>query len=299
MPELPEVEAARRLLEEHCVGKTITAATAADDDKVISGVDPRALEAALVGRRLAAARRLGKHLWLEFGPGEPCLLLHFGMTGGSAVRGKGGAHYQRYTVECGESQWPPRFTKLELRFDDGTAWAFADSRRFARVKLQTDPQVQAPLNALGWDPLLSMPPLEAFAAAVAAQLMLTRDITFKGGDHDGFGEAALYGQPEAGGAGAEPVRFASRLPGLPADHLLNVGGPPLVNRVGRPRKDAHGHSVRVPKPAGVNGKAIRNHMLTILQRMKAMEHCGDGGPVQAAISAWERELGAWQPRGRR
>jgi formamidopyrimidine-DNA glycosylase len=32
MPELPEVEAARRILEEHCVGREITLVDAAVDD---------------------------------------------------------------------------------------------------------------------------------------------------------------------------------------------------------------------------------------------------------------------------
>jgi formamidopyrimidine-DNA glycosylase len=32
MPELPEVEAARRILEEHCVGREITLVDAAEDE---------------------------------------------------------------------------------------------------------------------------------------------------------------------------------------------------------------------------------------------------------------------------
>lgn len=64
MPELPEVEAARRALQEHCVGKRIVKCAAADDTKVIDGVSPDRLEAALVGRTIAAARRKGKNLWL-------------------------------------------------------------------------------------------------------------------------------------------------------------------------------------------------------------------------------------------
>ena len=65
MPELPEVEVARRALEEHCVGKRIVRCVAADDTKVIDGVAPERLEASLVGRTIAAARRKGKNMWLE------------------------------------------------------------------------------------------------------------------------------------------------------------------------------------------------------------------------------------------
>jgi hypothetical protein len=134
--------------------------------------------------------------------------------------------------------------------------------------------------------------------------VLLKDISFmnplmKGGDHAGFGEAALCGQTQAGGAAAEPVRFGARLPGLPEDHLLNVVGPPLKNRPGRPPNTDRGHRLRLPKTAGVDGKAIRDCMLAILREMKAIDHCSDDGPTIAAISAWERELEGWQPRGRR
>jgi formamidopyrimidine-DNA glycosylase len=64
MPELPEVEVARLALEEHCVGKRIVRCAAADDTKVIDGVAPERLEASLVGRTIAAARRKGKNMWL-------------------------------------------------------------------------------------------------------------------------------------------------------------------------------------------------------------------------------------------
>lgn len=65
MPELPEVEAARRALEEHCVGKKITKSTVADDPKVIDGVSPKDFEAALVGKTIVSAHRKGKNMWLQ------------------------------------------------------------------------------------------------------------------------------------------------------------------------------------------------------------------------------------------
>lgn len=193
MPELPEVEAARRLLQAECVGKRITAAVAADDDKVIDGINPRELEAALAGRTVVAANRLGKQLWLDLGPG-PALLLHFGMTGGIVVRGKGGAHYQRYKVT--DEEWPPKFVRLQLEFEDGTQWAFADSRRFGRIKMVRDPLTHPPLSALGWDPLLSMPALEDFVAAVGAQRRaikaLLLDQSFSAGIGNWVADETLY-----------------------------------------------------------------------------------------------------------
>ena len=46
--------------------------------EVISGVSPAALQAGLEGRTVEAAKRLGKHLWLELGTHSPALLMHFG-----------------------------------------------------------------------------------------------------------------------------------------------------------------------------------------------------------------------------
>lgn len=65
MPELPEVEAARRAIEEHCIGKKIKKAIIADDSKVIDGVSPSDFVAALVGKTIVSALRKGKNLWLQ------------------------------------------------------------------------------------------------------------------------------------------------------------------------------------------------------------------------------------------
>ena len=77
MPELPEVEAARRAIEEHCVGKVIKKAVIADDTKVIDGVSPSDFEASLLGKTILSAHRKGKHLWLCL-DSPPFPAFHFG-----------------------------------------------------------------------------------------------------------------------------------------------------------------------------------------------------------------------------
>jgi formamidopyrimidine-DNA glycosylase len=194
MPELPEVEAARKLLELHCVGKRITLVNAVVDDKVFEGVPPEEISAALINKTPLAARRLGKHCYLDFGPSDPALLLHLGMTGGTVVRGKGGAHYQRYSVD--DTTWPPKFLRLELHFADGTQWAFCDSRRFARIRLIKDPLNSAPLMGLGWDPLLSWPSLPEFSAALTKQRRAIKavllDQSFTAGVGNWVADEVLY-----------------------------------------------------------------------------------------------------------
>lgn len=65
MPELPEVETARRAIEDNCIGKKIVRAIIADDSKVIDGVSPVDFKASLEGKTIVAANRKGKNMWIE------------------------------------------------------------------------------------------------------------------------------------------------------------------------------------------------------------------------------------------
>jgi len=137
VPELPEVEAARRLAARVAVGRRIARVWCAADPIVFESPPPR-VRAALEGRRVRAARRHGKHLWLELDRG-PALLMHFGMTGGLHVPD---APPVRLMSSRGAPRrgWPPRFAKLRLVFTDGAELALADGRRLGRVRLRRDPR---------------------------------------------------------------------------------------------------------------------------------------------------------------
>ncbi|XP_062192334.1 formamidopyrimidine-DNA glycosylase-like isoform X2 [Phragmites australis] len=133
MPELPEVEAARRALEEHCVGKRIARCAAADDTKVIDGVAPVRLEAALVGKTIAAAQRKGKNLWLAL-DSPPYPTFQFGMAGAIYIKGVELGKYKRSAVSPTE-EWPSKYSKLFVEMDDGLEFSFTDKRRFAKIRL--------------------------------------------------------------------------------------------------------------------------------------------------------------------
>jgi len=168
MPELPEVEAARLLAAEHLVGKTLTSVRAADDVKLFGPAAGKDFSA-LVGRTLTSTGRHGKNMWLSFGgkgeaapttststPTSLSLAFHFGMTGSLAVRGVGRVQYVN-SGPIDNAVWPPPFTKLELEFSDGkgggkggkgggntTVSAYADPRRFGKVRLVADPRAGLP-----------------------------------------------------------------------------------------------------------------------------------------------------------
>jgi formamidopyrimidine-DNA glycosylase len=141
MPELPEVEAARRRTQRVLAGRRLVAVAAQEDPVVFAGGSGRRVAQALRGRRVDSVQRKGKHLWLELDR-RPWLALHFGMTGGLQVD-RGGER--------------PRFWKLELVTDQGRRVVYADARRFGRIRLQQDPQREPPISELGFDPLHDLP----------------------------------------------------------------------------------------------------------------------------------------------
>jgi formamidopyrimidine-DNA glycosylase len=162
VPELPEVEAARRAAHRVAAGRRIVEAHVADDPIVFEGVPPARVRAALVGRRVKAVRRHGKHLWFELDR-RPWPCLHFGMTGGiHANRAHPGRAPRRAVRLVSDGRvsrpdWPPRFTKLHLRFADGGELALADGRRLGRIRLRQDPPAEPPISVLGFDAWRALP----------------------------------------------------------------------------------------------------------------------------------------------
>ncbi|XP_021826678.1 formamidopyrimidine-DNA glycosylase isoform X5 [Prunus avium] len=152
MPELPEVEAARRAIEENCLGKKITKALIADDPKVIDGVSRADFEASLLGKTIVSAHRKGKNLWLRL-DSPPFPSFQFGMAGAIYIKGVAVTKYKRSAVKDTD-EWPSKYSKLFVELDDGLEFSFTDKRRFARVRLLKDPASVPPISELGPDALL-------------------------------------------------------------------------------------------------------------------------------------------------
>jgi len=128
MPELPEVEAARRLLTRSAVGRRIVKVHCAPDSIVFQGVSTARIRRALLGRRVAVGAPATASTSAR--ARSPSLAVAFtsGCSGGIEVRGR---RRQRLVMEgrrAHEGQWPPRFLKLHLTLDDGGEVAFRDAR---------------------------------------------------------------------------------------------------------------------------------------------------------------------------
>ena len=193
MPELPEVEATRLLLVKHARGHIVVDVIGGRDDKLFEGASEADVRGAFVGRRVEEARRLGKQFWLELSGGGATPVMHLGMTGqiwvkledgsvdavayvrdvGNGKTGKNGEDEDEEgepAPAAAAAPWPPRFCKIELALSSGARVAFCDARRFARVRLVpagADPLAVPPLSRLGFDPVLSMPPLARFRELLA------------------------------------------------------------------------------------------------------------------------------------
>lgn len=156
MPELPEVENARRLLLRWFEGRRVVEAEA-DATRVFRGADPRAF-ARLTGR-LEALERRGKYLLFTFEGGRG-LLGHLGMTGKFVRRPAG--HVEPYS-------------RARFRLDDGHVVHLRDPRLFGRLEPVPASRLAGleSVRALGRDPLvdgLSAADLEAALGASRQEL---------------------------------------------------------------------------------------------------------------------------------
>ncbi len=165
MPELPEVERARRLVERVAVGRRILQAHCAEDEIVLVGVTPSAMARALTGRVITASHRRGKQLWWALDE-RPWPLFHFGMTGQFVTPQAGPLRLAADGKRALDRSWPPRFCKILVVLDDGTELAMTNARRLGRIRLQHDPEREPPIASLGFDPLYELPSAAAFAAAL-------------------------------------------------------------------------------------------------------------------------------------
>jgi formamidopyrimidine-DNA glycosylase len=151
MPELPEVESAREVIERAALGRVIVDVDDSDSYECRPH-RPGEIRAALTGRRLTRVHRQGKSMWCDTSgtaqspaPG-PALGIHLGMSGkiviadGHGGEVEGGDYWRR-----GRASGDHRFSRFSLTFFDGGALILVDPRRLGRVRL--DP----PVEGLGSD----------------------------------------------------------------------------------------------------------------------------------------------------
>ena len=116
MPELPEVEQARRYLERNALDRRIFSVDLFDGG-VLQDIDPEAFRQGLAGRTMTTAGRRGKQMFIGLDDGA-FLTIHLGMTGDLIVD---------------KDSSIPRYTRIAFRFEGGISLFYSDQRKFGAV----------------------------------------------------------------------------------------------------------------------------------------------------------------------
>ena len=162
MPELPEVESARAVIERGGLRRRIVDVD--DSDSYVCRPHlPGEIRHALLGSELLTAMRRGKSMWCQVGPAAEGLTLgiHLGMSGKIVIASPdgtetdGGDYWER-----GRQPGDYRWARFAVTFADGGRLMLVDPRRLGRVRLNP------PVEELGPDAQLITP--AQFRAALAA-----------------------------------------------------------------------------------------------------------------------------------
>ncbi len=218
MPELPEVEAARRLLERTLKGRRISGAECAPDEIVLMGGPAQAVAERLEGAVVEGVGRHGKTFWINL-EGRGAVCGHLGMSG-SVARIEGEATTAvNYKQNKGGGIGPdgrPKYLKLWLPVE-GMAAAMMDPRRLARIWPADEPMKHPKLIGLGPDAYTDLPNASEFQSALAKRrtpvkaLLLNQ--TFLAGIGNWIADEVLY-QAEIA-----PARHAATLSSVEAEQL--------------------------------------------------------------------------------
>ena len=136
MPELPEVETARRGITPYLLGRRVRAVTVRN--KRLRWPIPMTLLKELPGQRVEAVERRGKYLLLKTSAGTA--LLHLGMSGSLRIVDEGSP--------------AAKHDHVDIVMDSGKALRLRDPRRFgALLWTRADPESHKLLKDLGPEPL--------------------------------------------------------------------------------------------------------------------------------------------------
>ncbi|HEY3217139.1 MAG TPA: bifunctional DNA-formamidopyrimidine glycosylase/DNA-(apurinic or apyrimidinic site) lyase [Candidatus Eisenbacteria bacterium] len=195
MPELPEVETVRRLLDSTVRGRTIRAVR-------LSGLDlrqplPTSLPRVLRGRTITSVGRHGKYLLIGL-DGGLTLLSHLGMSGRWLLHPEGPVRSLPHV-------------HVRIRFDDGAELWFQDTRRFGLLRaVRTERLNEDPLLALlGPDPIASPPSGESLRALGRRARVSMKNFLMDQRRVAGVGN--IYASEILHRAGVDPRRRASAL----------------------------------------------------------------------------------------
>jgi formamidopyrimidine-DNA glycosylase len=243
VPELPEVETARRLIHEHLLGKGVESVDVRLPKLLRDSPIP---DLALVsGHRLIDTRRRAKVLILDF-DGGLSLLIHLKLAGQVAIFSPGGSrHFAGHPVPKPDGDFPHKATHIDFRFDDGSIFYLSDIRQFGWLRLMPAEDVESAIAAFGFGPegtgdLVSLRSLGAKMQSRAIPIKtLLLDQTFIAGLGNIYVDEALFDarihpeRPTSSLSRPERVRLLTAVPVALAEGLKQ-GGAKIINSRAHP-----------------------------------------------------------------
>ncbi len=164
MPELPEVETVKRLLEKKITGHTITKLEILTAKSFIG--DP----CGVIGQKITHFTRLGKQLSIHLS-NHQILLVHLKMTGQliylPAVSKEGigkGLYMGHPTKDMFTTKFPSKSTRLIFTFSNHSTLYFNDQRKFGWVKVLSRDELVESQSKVGIDILDPRYTLQYFTA---------------------------------------------------------------------------------------------------------------------------------------
>jgi formamidopyrimidine-DNA glycosylase len=150
MPELPEVETTRGIVEQELAGLRVKRVDVRLPKLLrlseISSLQP------LAGQTVLGARRRAKLLIIDF-TGDLSLVVHFKLAGQLSVhRPDGRRATAGHPVPKPDGPYPHKSTHIEFWFDDGTVVYLSDIRQFGWLRLMPSGDVDAAVAAFAFGP---------------------------------------------------------------------------------------------------------------------------------------------------
>lgn len=166
MPELPEVETVRRVMERVLSGKTIASVELPEDPILLEKRPAQPFREALSGAFVEKIGRRGKYWWLELRD-RPTIFGHLGMTGWIRELGADTIRLKEHgSAPLDDESGRPRFLRLMLEAEDGRKIAFTDGRRLGRMWMADSPDADPRVAKLGPDVWTEMPSVADLAQKV-------------------------------------------------------------------------------------------------------------------------------------
>lgn len=150
MPELPEVETVRRLVDTHLAGRTVMRVDLRLPkilrDSPIQDAD------VLIGATVLGGRRRAKVLAIDFS-NDLSLMLHFKLAGQWAIiRPDGQRFVAGHPVPVPDGAYPHKSTHADIVFNDGTIVHYSDIRQFGWWRIIPSADVEAVFESFGFGP---------------------------------------------------------------------------------------------------------------------------------------------------